>query len=101
VNAFNRQRKAFWLGLNHMADWSPAEKAKLRGRLHTPLGTRVPATVEHEASAAYGARGAALPAAVDWVAAGAVTPPKDQVWRLHSALAQLRDAARASTSRVG
>lgn len=41
VNAMNRRRLPYWLGLNVMADWTPAEKKQLRGRLHTPAGTTV------------------------------------------------------------
>jgi len=72
VNAFNRARKSFWLGLNHMADWTPKEKKQLRGRLHTPAGTTVPATKEHTTRHGTAADD------VDWRAVGAVTPPKDQ-----------------------
>jgi hypothetical protein len=58
-----------------MADWTSSEKKKLRGRLHTPLGTTVPATFEHVSNTSSDD----LPDTVDWVAKGAVTPPKDQV----------------------
>jgi len=72
VNAMNRKRLPYWLEANHMADWTAEEKKALRGRMHTPKGTVVEATFEHEPSATD------LPDNVDWVAAGAVTPPKDQ-----------------------
>lgn len=31
IAAFNRQQRSYWLGLNHMGDWSPEERAALRG----------------------------------------------------------------------
>lgn len=73
INSMNRQHLSYWLGLNHMADWSEAEKAHVRGRLHTPEGYTVPATHTHEDSGLQNAEN------IDWVAQGAVLPPKDQV----------------------
>jgi hypothetical protein len=71
VNAMNRQHLSYWLGLNHMADWTVSEKAKLRGRKHTPIGYTVDATKTHEMMGGADDD-------VDWRDAGAVTPPKDQ-----------------------
>jgi hypothetical protein len=72
VAAFNRQRKSFWLGLNHMADWTPEEKKKARGRQHTPAGTTMPgATATHQTKSGEVED-------IDWRDLGAVTPPKDQ-----------------------
>lgn len=71
VNAMNRRHLSYWLGVNHMADWTVEEKAKLRGRKHTPVGYTVDATYTHETTGADTDD-------VDWRDAGAVTPPKDQ-----------------------
>ena len=72
VNSMNRKRLSYWLEANHMADWTAAEKKALRGRLHTPKGTVIDAAFQHKPT------GKDLPENVDWVAAGAVTSPKDQ-----------------------
>lgn len=74
VNAMNRKRLSYWLGVNHFAHLTADEKKQYRGRLHTPEGTIVPATKTHVASLSA----EELPDNVDWVAEGAVTPPKDQ-----------------------
>lgn len=73
VNSMNRRGLSFWLGINHMADWTHEERTRLRGRLHTPEGTTDQATTTHVRSP-----GDLLPTDVDWRERGAVTPPKDQ-----------------------
>lgn len=71
VNSMNRRHLSYWLGVNHMADWTSAERKKLLGRKHTPVGHTVGATYTHETKHRDTDD-------VNWVTAGAVTPPKDQ-----------------------
>jgi C1A family cysteine protease len=71
VNSMNRRHLSYWLGVNHMADWTSDERKKLLGRKHTPKGHTVDATYTHETKGMDTED-------VDWRDAGAVTPPKDQ-----------------------
>lgn len=71
VSAMNRRHLSYWVGVNHMADWTSAERKKLLGRKHTEAGHTVAATYTHQTTGKDSAD-------VDWRAEGAVTPPKDQ-----------------------
>ena len=67
IEEFNKLGK-HKVAINHLADWSDAEKKELLGSKRTPESEKV-----------YGDfSNVTIPATVDWNAAGAVTPIKDQ-----------------------
>ena len=79
INAVNRQKNSYVLGLNHMADWSTDEKKGIRGRLQTSAED----LEEMEFKAEYTHKVDASnppppPKGVDWRGTGLVTPVKDQ-----------------------
>ena len=70
IEESNTVEKNFTLGHNRMSDWSPAEKAVLRGGKYHPADKRVKTVWFEETESSSSLK-------VDWNAKGAVTPVKD------------------------
>lgn len=73
INTSNRKGLSYTLELNHMADWTPEERAMLLGRKRAP---RPGPTSRAEGT--YLPRNTVLPYNVDWRNHSAVTSVKDQ-----------------------
>jgi len=73
INASNRKGLSYTLAPNHMADWTPDERALLLGRRRAPR----PAPTSR-AEGTYLPRNTVLPHNIDWRNQSAVTSVKDQ-----------------------
>eukprot|EP00668_Euglena_longa_P046468 GGOE01062153.1.p1 GENE.GGOE01062153.1~~GGOE01062153.1.p1 ORF type:complete len:696 (-),score=169.66 GGOE01062153.1:133-1929(-) len=83
IAAFNRQQKTYWLGLNHMGDWSPEERAALRGVRWTEEVAKEFFTVadrECQHRCPRHSKPIKLPFQVDWRERHAIRWAKGQDW---------------------
>lgn len=71
ITEVNSQGLPYWLGVNHLTDWTQDEYKGLRGLIpgHFPVAQRL---------GNHSPNGVAPPASIDWVSKGAVTPVKNQ-----------------------
>eukprot|EP00667_Euglena_gracilis_P004666 EG_transcript_4695 len=83
IAAFNRQQRSYWLGLNHMGDWSPEERAALRGKRWTEEAAKEFFTVvdrECHHRCPRHSKPVKLPYQVDWRERHSVRWAKGQDW---------------------
>mmetsp|Transcript_10710 Transcript_10710/g.33965 ORF Transcript_10710/g.33965 Transcript_10710/m.33965 type:complete len:384 (+) Transcript_10710:93-1244(+) len=76
IEAENSKGHSYKLGVNGFADQTPEEFGKGHFGMNGPSPARLFGSVPHLGTHKFS--GKALPAAVDWSAKGAVTPPKNQ-----------------------
>jgi len=78
IHSKNRAGLTYRLRPNHLADFSTAELAHLRGRIYDPAASNASTNGGQPSPAYTPAQAAALPESLDWRLYGAVTPVKDQ-----------------------
>ena len=92
INAANRQGRSYFLGVNHMADWTAAERTSALGRISGKNGKQLSSESDDNANQSifgdvpdqicgqHKLTGKEIPDRIDWRkdVRGVVHPPKDQ-----------------------
>jgi len=74
----SRGEKSYEVGINHLSDWLPEEKAKIHGHRSRHQNTRKRRQATIQCTPYVPNPSAAIPASVDWRTQGYVTPVKNQ-----------------------